>query len=70
MPITLAESKPDSIALESTRAYPRTLLDAFPNDRAEYACSLEGPRPGRGWPVSAIALAGLLGYVLLVMWGQ
>ena len=70
MPITLAESKPDSIAMESTRTYPRTMLDAFPDDRAEYACALEGPRPRRGWSVSAIALAGMLGYVLLVVWGQ
>ena len=69
MPIALAESKPDSINLESTRAFPRTLLDAFPDDRAEYACALEGPRPRRGWGVSAIALAGLVGYVLLVVWG-
>lgn len=69
MPITLAKSKPDSIALESTRTYPRTLLDAFPGDRAEYACALEGPRPRRGWSVSAIALAGLVGYVVLAVWG-
>lgn len=48
MPIALADPKPDSIALESTRTYPRTLLDAFPDDRAEYACALEGPRPRRG----------------------
>ena len=31
MPITLAEPKPDSIALESTRTYPHTMLDAFPD---------------------------------------
>ena len=70
MPITLAEPKPDSIALESTRTYPRTLLDAFPDARAEYAGALEGPRPHRGWAVSAMTLAGLLGYALLVVWGQ
>lgn len=70
MPITLAEPKPDSIALESTRAYPRTLLDAFPDDRAEYACALSGPRPRRGLSAGAMTLAGLLGYVLLVVWGR
>lgn len=29
----------------NTRQYPRTFLDAFPNDRAEYACAVERPLP-------------------------
>jgi hypothetical protein len=74
MPIKPAQTPVDTIALESVRTYPRTLLDAFPHDRAEYACALEGPRPAKNrksWLTieTAIALACLLSAGLLTLWG-
>lgn len=57
---------------DSTRRHPRTTLEAFPDDRAAWACALERPRPAPidvdrlvGWA----CVLGLLGLATVDAWG-
>lgn len=53
---------------DSTRRHPRTTLEAFPDDRAAWACALEKPRPApldTDIVVGVVCTLGLAGFALL-----
>lgn len=52
----------------NVRMFPRTLAQAFPDDRVEYACAIERYRDGRhdDLPLAAWVVLVIVGLVLAV----
>lgn len=46
-----------TISTHSTRRHPRTTLEAFPNDRAAWACAVQRPLPA---PVDVDKIVGVV----------
>jgi hypothetical protein len=49
------------LCVGGTRRYPRTMLEAFPHDRAEYACALHIAAPAVPVTLGTVAVS-------LVLW--
>lgn len=51
----------------TTRRHPRSLAEAFPDERA---CAIERPAPRRFDPVPWVAAVGLVGFLVLLFAGR